>query len=142
MHDDVLHSSEQIDTKGRSCYLKHQRQLIVSQDWAFQKQKQSNYFFLQSQHATVVCQDFSRAQNHCLLQHQCEFHFTLYFIALFFSTVVTFGHDLVSNNYLSQICYIVPQPDKAQTFLADFPPIFPTSSEHIKRQNPQSVSGT
>lgn len=73
----------------------------VSQDWAFQKQQQSNYFFLQSQHVTVVHQDFSTAQKHCLLQHQCEFHFTLYFIVLFFSTVVTFGHDLVSDNCLS-----------------------------------------
>lgn len=84
MHDDVLHSSEQIHTKGNSCYLKHSRQLIVSQDWAFQKQKQTNYFFLQSQHATVVHQDFSTAQKHWLLQHQCEFHLTLCFIALLF----------------------------------------------------------
>lgn len=55
------------------------RYLIVSEDWASQKQKQSDYYFLQSQHATVVHQDFSTAQKHCLLQHQREFHFNLRF---------------------------------------------------------------
>lgn len=83
MHDAVLYTSEQINTKGNSCYLEHQRQLIVSQDWAFQKQKQSNYFFLQSQKATVAHQDFSTAQKHCLFQRQCEFHFTFFYSAFF-----------------------------------------------------------
>lgn len=40
------------------------------------------------------------------------------------------------------MCHIVPQADKAQTFLADFSAICSTSSEHIKCQNPKSVSDT